>query len=282
MANNISIIIPVYKEIPDSLELISLKQCLKILNRYTLTFVAPDRLNISYYVEFADQWGVRCKTEIFDDSFFCSIKGYNKLMLSQEFYNRFLQYDYILIYQLDCFVFRDELEYWCDLGYDYIGAPWFEKFDTTNKYKNLFGVGNGGFSLRKPASLLNILQRHNFAMSPKGILSLYADYSFLKKIIRLPLILIRMAGYKNNKSYYLKESGFNEDIIWGYVIKYIKKTLKIPDCIIASRFSYDGNPRILYQLNSNILPFGCHAWYTYKDNMVFWRAFIEKEGYNVT
>jgi len=44
-------------------------------------------------------------------------------MMSPAFYDAFKAFDYILIYQLDAFVFRDELEYFCSLGYDYIGAP---------------------------------------------------------------------------------------------------------------------------------------------------------------
>lgn len=30
-----------------------------------------------------------------------------------------------MIYQLDAWVFNDELSSWCSLGYDYIGAPFF-------------------------------------------------------------------------------------------------------------------------------------------------------------
>ena len=35
----------------------------------------------------------------------------------------FLEYQYMLIYQLDAFVFEDKLDYFCELGYDYIGIP---------------------------------------------------------------------------------------------------------------------------------------------------------------
>ena len=30
----------------------------------------------------------------------------------------------MLIYQLDAYVFKDELLNWANKGYDYIGAPW--------------------------------------------------------------------------------------------------------------------------------------------------------------
>jgi hypothetical protein len=61
--------------------------------------------------------------ESFPKRYFENIEGYNELLLSASFYERFLDTKYILIYQLDAFVFKDELQEWCDKGYDYI-APW--------------------------------------------------------------------------------------------------------------------------------------------------------------
>ena len=54
--------------------------------------------------------------------------AYNRLMMSEQFYRAFEGYEYILIYQLDCLVFSNALEEWCRKGYDYIGAPWFERW----------------------------------------------------------------------------------------------------------------------------------------------------------
>ena len=62
--------------------------------------------------------------ETFDPAYFTSIQGYNRLLLSTEFYQRFLGSAYLLICQLDVFVFRDELAGWVARGYDYVGAPW--------------------------------------------------------------------------------------------------------------------------------------------------------------
>ena len=59
----------------------------------------------------------------FNDTYFESIYGYNQLMLNVEFYEAFSK-KYILIYQTDAFIFKDDLNYWCEKDYDYIGAPW--------------------------------------------------------------------------------------------------------------------------------------------------------------
>jgi hypothetical protein len=39
-------------------------------------------------------------------------------MKSKQFYERFVAYDYMLIYQLDAYVFKDELDDWSAKGYD--------------------------------------------------------------------------------------------------------------------------------------------------------------------
>lgn len=91
----------------------------------------------------------------FHENYFKSIDGYNKLMLSPSFYKAFSNYEYILIYQLDAWVFKDELQHWCNQKYDYIGAPIYQN----NK---LIGIGNGGFSLRKVDYCLKVLAYPKF------------------------------------------------------------------------------------------------------------------------
>lgn len=70
----------------------------------------------------------------FPDTYFKGIAGYNRLMMSPEFYETFAQWEYILIYQTDAWVFSDRLSEWCSKGYDYIGAPWIPK----PKYRKLY------------------------------------------------------------------------------------------------------------------------------------------------
>ena len=81
-----------------------------------------------------------------------SIATYNALCTNNQLYNLFSDYEYMLIYQLDAFIFKDELYYWCDKGYDYIGGV--EAIE--NFKKDL----NGGFSLRK-ISVFNELTKNN-------------------------------------------------------------------------------------------------------------------------
>ena len=101
------------------------------------------------------------------------IAGYNKMMLSYDFYQLFRDSEYVLIYQTDAWVFQDNLAEWCSKGYDYVAAPWIKRavydYPFIKQYmaclrayrarkhqfcrQRIYGkVGNGGLSLRKVSS----------------------------------------------------------------------------------------------------------------------------------
>ncbi|MBO7213161.1 MAG: hypothetical protein J6U99_01215, partial [Rikenellaceae bacterium] len=111
--NRVVVVIPTYRNELSEWEKLSLEQCVKVLSKnHHIKIVAPEGI---------DSHGLQ--VERFDSKFFDGLAGYNKLMLAAEFYDRFSDYDYILIYQLDGWVFRDRLNEWCSQGWDYIGAP---------------------------------------------------------------------------------------------------------------------------------------------------------------
>src|ERR1700744_1519211 len=114
-----AVVIPVYKTQLSAYEKVSLKQCKDILGDHPVIFAKPVSLNIDGLISVTGFQSVS-----FDDHYFESVHGYNELMMAEEFYKSFSDYEYILIYQLDAFVFSDQLDYWCDQDYDYIGAPW--------------------------------------------------------------------------------------------------------------------------------------------------------------
>ena len=100
---------------------------------------------------------------------FVSVQSYNDLVLSTAFYEPFAQeYDFLLLYQLDAFLLSNRILEFCKQGYDYYGAPWKIGFPQYRFVMNRwpfrintrrFHVGNGGLSLRKIASTLDLLKR---------------------------------------------------------------------------------------------------------------------------
>jgi len=146
------VVIPYYHNDLSEKEIISLKQAQKILKKYDMCFIAPLRLTPLLKNE-------RHQVEYFENIFFESVATYNQLMLAPEFYERFIKYRYILIYQLDAFVFYDKLNYFCELNYDYIGSPWIysEKGMIEDVLQKAY-VGNGGLSLRNVRSCIKLLK----------------------------------------------------------------------------------------------------------------------------
>jgi len=143
--NKCCIIVPIYKKILTEQEYISLCQLLKIMdNKYDIICICPKSLDMSYYKD------LNCFIWVyFEDIFFDSIEKYNQLCLNWKFYNKFVNYKYMFIYQLDAYINYDNLEYFISLNYDFIGAL---------HYAPYLMCGNGGFSLRKIQSMINILK----------------------------------------------------------------------------------------------------------------------------
>jgi Protein of unknown function (DUF5672) len=236
MNNNIAILIPIYKTEISTSELISLKQCKKILGEFPIVFIHPKDLELKNYTDVITKY----ESYSFDNKYFNNIKGYSQLMLSPFFYKSFLSFQYILIYQLDAFVFKNDLEFWANKNYDYIGAPWLSKppltngkpfFDLTPWFVNK--VGNGGLSLRK-------------------VKSHYRNTIFFR-----PLLL-----------YFVK----NEDMFWGLFIDWLNPFFKKPKVAEALFFAFEMNPRKSFELTNNQLPFGVHAWEKYDKE--FWKKWI--------
>jgi hypothetical protein len=173
-ASPVAVAIPVYRSTLLLSEEFSLRQCSSVLEQYPIFFVAPASLDLApYHAIFPHGIPLR-----FGDRCFKGVRAYNRLMCSSAFYEKFADYEFVLIYQLDAMVFRDELLSWCSLDFDYIGAPWPNGRETkvslipgavrmakATGYR-VFNpcvqaiVGNGGLSLRRISAFLFELRRH--------------------------------------------------------------------------------------------------------------------------
>jgi hypothetical protein len=268
------IIIPLYKSFNDlsTMEVASLQQSLSILHKYDFCFIGDEILDYRPYQQMAGKFGVKIKIQTFKATFFENVEGYNTLLKNLNFYKVFKDFDYMLICQLDAWVFRDELDYWCRKDYDYIGAPWFKGWIKPDSMNQIIGVGNGGFSLRNIKKTFYILRKisilkkvSNFWYFTKlqGILKIEKILFLFKKILQIKDI-------KNfSKAIYLI---VNEDIYLSQIIPSCFGDYRIAPPEEAMKFSFEVNAAYLFKKNNNKLPFGCHAWQKYESE--FWKAFI--------
>ena len=242
----IAVVIPVYKTSLDAYERISLDRTIEVLGKHDIYIVHPEDLDTGFLTELYPN----LKFRAFPPEYFKGIMGYNRLMLSEEFYSAFSDYEYILICQSDAYIFRDELNDWCEAGYDYVGAPWLRRplYDVPGikqfmdlshhisqkngqkSKQDLYGkIGNGGLSLRKVKSHLDVIHRQAETI----------------------------AKYLDREK---KDHLYNEDVFWATE----PENFRYPTAEKALAFSFDKYPSYCYRLTDNRLPMGCHAWWKRK------------------
>lgn len=145
MDNKCCIVIPSYKDKLEGNEKISFDRCIEIFgNKRPINVVIPNNIKDDFYTTYNDTIDL-IKV---DEKNMESVDSYSRMLCSKEFWNLFTDYEYVLIYQTDCWVFEDKLDYFIEMGYDWYGAPW-------PFWNNQ--VGNGGFSLRKVSKMLEIV-----------------------------------------------------------------------------------------------------------------------------
>ena len=214
--NTCVIVVPVYNEVPNELERLSLKQLdIIVKDDIEICLVGPNRINFSSYVELFNN--NKPKHENFDDKYFESNKSYSQLCLSYDFYKRFDDYEYMLIYQTDCWIFRNEIKKFCDMGYVYIAGPIYSPRSRCPGFKTSMRlvVRNGGSSLRKISTMLKLTEQNGY---------LYNKYK----------------DEWNSVDY---EDMFICDVLAHDIY------INIPDYRIAEQFSIDTLPRHMNKLN---------------------------------
>ncbi|RYE17085.1 MAG: hypothetical protein EOP51_24550 [Sphingobacteriales bacterium] len=261
---NAAVVIPFYKTSLSHNEMVSVQQGFKVLGGHPIIAIKPESLVLPTDVAAFPF----TKVITFNDDYFKNIAGYNRLMLSAEFYEAFLDYEYMLIYQPDAFVFKDELQQWCNKDIDYVGPPWIgftdnpgrlRRLKTTLQYYNYRyinlkktgissfdqlenRVGNGGFSLRRVKRFYELCT----ALAP------------------------RIAEYHRYQ--------LNEDIFWSLEIKRNGHKFNIPNYKQALKFGFEVAPELALRLNKGQTPFGCHAW---DINIDYWRHIFKEYGYEI-
>lgn len=264
----VTVVIPIYKTELSAIERWAVARNLSVLapNR-EIAIVCPQDLDITPLDSLMGLNSNRCRIERFAPAFFDGRLGYNQLMLSQDFYSRFHNSQFIVVCQTDVVLFHDNLDYWCSLNYDYIGAPWLpapgdmEGWNLARRaiYKLRRGwarlrggfhpvllkwkVGNGGFSLRRVEAMLRVLDQH-------------------------PDKMAEIAKIANHTACF-------EDVVWSVRVNELwPATLNIPDYATAARFAFEGHPEMAMRCTSGELPMGAHAFYRHR-NRKFWSQFLD-------
>lgn len=263
--DEVSVIVPVYKESISEAERFSLNNTIRVFERRNIVIIAPVSLKGFLEREYTNK---KLVFKYFPGSYFSGISGYNSLMMSRFFYKSFSS-KYLLIVQLDALVFNDDLDYWCAKEYSYVGSPLFVGLSKPSKPLQFFHGGNGGFSLRKIDDFVKVLS------TPRHMPNFYTTNFIAKRQFNY------WEGLKTLAHKFIFAYSFNpllpkvnEDIFWSVLVPKYCDFFKVASSQESVAFGFDAEPNYLYELNNSQLPFGCHAWEKYDKN--FWLGLSEK------
>lgn len=263
-----AVVIPVYKAKMSETELASFRRAISLFGRSQRPVIIAtyDALDVSEYDSEASRCGVPLRFEYFPGKCFKSIHSYNCLMLDYLFYGRFMEYEYILLHQLDAWVFEDNLEEWCAKGYDYVGAPLFAPGRSDLQCAR---TGNGGLSLRRVDAFRKALSKR---ISPFAKRPADPYVTLNKKALYFAMLLF--SGRCNALRGFLTH-WVDEDRFFSYTLLGTKYEMKVPSAGEALDFAFDMQPSLCLALNANRLPMGTHQWPAFKD---FWQKYITSDN----
>ncbi len=207
-----------------------------MLGGYHITLITPCSLDVAHYKKLGP-----FSIKRFEDKYFKNTKTYSELLLSTLFYNAFNEYEYMLIYQLDAFVFSNKLMTFCKMGFDYIGAPIPRGFTWPESIKR---VGNGGFSLRRISSFLRVLKQTS------------------------PAEFIASTGIDI----------FPEDMFYAWCGSRPELNFRTPSLKEALEFSVEFDIFRCHKRLGVWLPFGCHGW---TRQLKLWKPIFIRFGHDI-
>jgi len=261
MKKVVAVIIPIYKKNLSSFEEISLNRMIKIFKNRDIVIITFFELD--QFCSQISKFHKNINIVFFHKKYFSSIRGYNRLLMSKNFYKTFISFKYVLICQLDVYVFEDKLDYWINKQFCNIGAPLFKGYNKVSKNFKIIG-NNGGFCLRNTQSCLDILLKIKYRYyNVSTLIKIESNFLWrLYRILRDGLLF----NYNLNPFYPI----INEDIFWSSIVPIENNFFLVPKPEESILFSFDVNPKFLYEKSNNMLPMAIHAWWKYD------KIFVEK------
>lgn len=279
--NKIVAVVPCYKDAQDlsAVEKRSLCNNLAKLDGVAqIVLACSTDVDASRYHEmFGDGFSVK----FFDAGNFRSIHTYNHLLKSLSFYKAFEDFDFMLIVQTDVYIFRADYDEF--LNYDYVGAPWsghgLAHLKCIHPVSDPFFVGNGGYSLRKIASFIQVLETDARLLTNRQMRELIERGSeFHTQSSRLHKWL---AGFWYLRFQNSTRHGKNrlpfiyEDVFWAMCVPRACDFFKVAPTDVGFRFAFEVEVAHCFEQTSGHLPTGTHAFEKHPPKI--WRPFIAEK-----
>lgn len=113
-----SVVVPILNPVLSTIERRILDHCEAALGKYSLIFVVSDQADVAGLKQAYE----RAVFVSFSDKYFKTRSTLASLFLMEGFYERFSWCEFLLIHELNSWIVKDELHYWCKQGYDFLRA----------------------------------------------------------------------------------------------------------------------------------------------------------------
>lgn len=247
---SLAVVIPLYTTLLDRWASLALRSAESVFSRRQIVFVGPHDVAKSPLATTLRTRG--CIVLGLESHHFASRSTYNSMLLQPDFFRMFVEFDYILLFQLDAFALRDTLDYWMSLNFDFIGAPLRRSYGRTGSA----GVGpglNGGLSLRRVDSALRVLG------SSRGRRIRMRDAAAMERHPRLWVIRTVRDGLIFNFSSGRRAPKVNEDLYWSYFAPRANPWFRVPNADVARGFACDAANNWPSRLEFSQTTIGIHA-----------------------
>lgn len=234
MKELVSVLIPILNAELTLHEEKVLHHSLKALARYPVILFTYEGADLSAIK--TDHERVEVLT--FKSKYFQSREALSNLFLMEDFYTRFTWSDFVLIHELNSWIVKDEIHYWCKQGYDYLHAnPVLDKSvfksDSINDFSRILGLNE-----KEKISLGQSFDNNGL------------------KLCNIQRMIKALSSRKKEAHYYrqLENLPNKDSVFWEIEANRFWPSLRKPTPIVQSRFS------------QNIT----HAYPGYADNRDAW------------
>jgi hypothetical protein len=286
------VVIPTHKHSLTGNEELALVNNLQTLSQWPSTILLPFGVPHDYYISLARRHKLKVIIKNLPPGFLGSIEKYNRLLLSPTLYEMFLGFKYILIAQTDVWIFRDELQYWIDKNFDYIGAPLFlPQKGGKNDLKNrmLPYGGNGGLCLR------NVEKTMELTLSPQRRISVSKVLIGIKFLLRyknwkfVKIFFYSLRKLWKDPKAFREQHQVYEDVMFSIFYAIYNRNYRVAPSTVSLGFSIEMySSELLDSYFRFTSPFGLHGYDKYlseekfewlkKNDKLRSRSYVESNG----
>ncbi len=264
-------------------ERVGLDQCAAVLGRHDLHLVCPRGMPTDAYEALLP--GLRIVHV--PPRRMAGYLAYSDLKTSSMLFRHFGErYRFTLCHEPDVFVFRDDLDEWCERGYHYVGAPFWKPSPEPGGEPFMPGGGNSGFSLRDNDAHVRVNRTLRLLERPTSFRRAPAGSSLATRLRDVPLVTLKALGIGNSTNEWLRNpylrwrgNTYYEDVFWSQMVPLVLPWFRVADPLTSLEFSFELEVERCFELAGGRLPFGCHGWYRFALDV--WRPHIEALGHEL-